>query len=833
MSNESNTSALLSNHRKAIAIAVSTAIAGTGSAQAQNTLEEIIVTATKREESLQDIPMSITAFTDEKIVHEGFKQIDDYAGQIPGLTVNRREPGGANVIMRGCAVSAVNFGGTATTSVYLDEQPITSAGFNPDPRLIDISRVEALSGPQGTLFGDAAECGTLRIITNKPDTDGFAGWVDLTGSSVQHGDLGYDVSAMVNVPLVKDKLALRLVGFHEEEAGFIDNILAPGLPGPFGPTSGAPYDNSAVAKDDINSSDTSGGRVALRWTPNETWTIDAQAIYQKLNVDGLSDVDLSEEAHEGFVIGELEQIRYGEDTFNDEWYQLALTAEAKLGFADVTATGSYMQRKTRYEVDSTAYAFLYAQDNGYVYSFYDFGERSHFSTDASKNTNKTFEIRLSTPSDSDSRWAGIVGFFYNKFEDHTVFTANGNGLGDGCTTEYAADCAAYSSTRSSYLHYYYYGTFGPEASDNWWTGDYMTTAKNTAVFGEISFDVTDNFSITAGGRWFDVKQTFFNANGPTVNLASVRPVPTLICATEAEQDDWFNNGVPVPRFVHTCFNDTTATSKESDFVPKINVTYNFNDDKMVYFTYSEGFRRGGVNSAKQGTFAAGGDLHEYTSDAIINYEAGFKSTSSDGRFRLNATFYHMIWKDIQIQVFDPVATFFSLGIINLAEAEIDGVEASLSWIPADRWSISGMLGYNDAKLSEEAVDENLGVALPKGQRLPLMAKWKTNLTVEHTLQREMFGAEPFVLANWEYRGDSLNSLGGLGGTASLLATRTHPSLHTVNLRAGLKSGDWSATFFIDNLFDDISSGLFNDRWIQVRSSINRPRTFGINFRKNF
>ena len=302
-------------------------------------------------------------------------------------------------------------------------------------------------------------------------------------------------------------------------------------------------------------------------------------------MDGLSDVDLSEDADEDFVIGELEQIRYGDDTFKDEWYQLALTAEAKLGFADVTVTGSYMQRKTRYEVDSTAYAFLYAQDNGAVYYFYDFGERSHFSTDDSKNTNKTFEARLSTPADSDSRWAGIVGFFYNKFEDHTVFTANGNGLGDGCTTEYAADCAAYSSTRSSYLHYYYYGTFGPEASDNWWTGDYMTTAKNTAVFGEISFDVTDNFSITAGGRWFDVKQTFFNANGPTVNLASVRPVPTLICATEAEQDDWFNNGVPVPRFVHTCFNDTTATSKESDFVPKFNVAYNFDDDKMVYATY--------------------------------------------------------------------------------------------------------------------------------------------------------------------------------------------------------------------------------------------------------
>jgi len=835
MSNESNTAALIPNHRKALVVAISTAIAGTGTAQAaEMVLEEIIVTATKREASLQDIPMSVTAFTDEKIILEGFKQIDDYAGQIPGLTVNRREPGGANVIMRGCAVSAVNFGGTSTTSIYLDEQPITSAGFNPDPRLVDIERVEALSGPQGTLFGDAAQCGTLRIITNKPNTSGFAGFADFTGNTIQDGSEGYDLNAMVNIPLVEDKLALRLVGFHAKEAGFIDNILAPGLPGPFGPTSGAPYDNSEFADEDVNSATTSGGRVALRWTPNETWTIDASAIFQNLEVNGLGDVDLAERAHEGFVIGELEQIRYGEDKFDDEWYQLALTVEARLGFADVMATGSYLQRKTRYNVDSTAYAFLYAQDNGYVYSFYDFGERTHFSNDDDKSTTKSFEARMSTPGDSDSRWAGIVGFFYNESEDHTVFTANGVGLGDGCTTAYAADCAAYSSTRSSYLHYYYYGTFGPEASDNWWTGDYMTDTKNTALFGEVTFDVTQNFSITAGGRWFEVEQTFFNANGPNVNLASNRPPsPVLTCATDAEQDDWFNNGVPVPRFVHTCFNDTTATSKDSDFVPKLNFTYNFNDDKMVYFTYSEGFRRGGVNSSKQGSFAEGGDLHTYDPDTIENWEIGFKGTTADGRFRLNATFYHMVWDDIQIQVFDPDATFFSLGIINLAEAEINGVEGSFSWIPSDNWNIGGMIGYNNAELSEEAVDEDLGVALPKGQRLPLMAKLKTNLEVKYTSPGEMFGGEPWVLANWAYRGDSLNSLAGLGGTASLNETRTHPSLNTVNLRTGLNWDTWSAQFFITNLLNERASSLFNDRWIQVRSSLNRPRTYGINFRKTF
>ena len=186
MYNTNNTLDLLPSRRTAIAMAISTAIAGTNTAQAQGVLEEIIVTATKREESLQDIPMSVTAFTDSQIVQEGFKTIDDYVGNVPGLTVNRREPGGSNVIMRGCAVSGVQFGGTATTSVYLDEQPITSAGFNPDPRLVDINRVEALSGPQGSLFGDAAMCGTLRIITNKPDANNFAAVWALVGHNRHH-----------------------------------------------------------------------------------------------------------------------------------------------------------------------------------------------------------------------------------------------------------------------------------------------------------------------------------------------------------------------------------------------------------------------------------------------------------------------------------------------------------------------------------------------------------------------------------------------------------------------------------------------------------------------
>ncbi|MGI9318822.1 MAG: TonB-dependent receptor [bacterium] len=812
----------------AVAVAVSTAVAGTSVAQAQTTIEEVIVTATKRESSVQDIPMSVTAFTDADIVLEGFKGMDDYAGKIPGLTVNRREPGGSNVIMRGCAVSAVNFGGTATTSVYLDEQPITAAGANPDPRLVDINRVEALSGPQGSLFGDAAQCGTLRIITNKPDPSASEGWVDITGSSISDGDTGYDVSAMVNIPLVEDKLALRLVGFRAEEAGFIDNIRAVGLPGPFGPTSGAPYDNSAFAKDDVNSTDVTGGRVGLRWLPNDSWTIDALATYQDVEADGFGDSDLAEGVHAGFQIGELEQIRYSEDKWQDEWYQLALTAEGQLGFADVLLTGSFMNRKTRYDADSTAYANTIAVSNGFAGGYYDFGERVHFSNNDSDTDTETFEARISTPADSDSKWAGIMGVFYNKTTDFTVFTANGVGLGDNCveTQAYSPYCAAHHAA-FSYLHYYYFGTFN-NVSDNWWTGVYNSTIKQQAVFGEVAFDVSERLTITAGGRWFNVDEDRTLQNGGNVNLQD----GLLTCYTEDEKAN-FGPGNPIGRFVHNCFNDAVSKSDESGFVPKVNATYELDDDRLVYFTYSEGFRRGGVNAAKQGPFASGGNLHRYDSDTMINFEAGLKGTYLDGSLQFNVTAYHMIWEDVQIQVNDPTGTFFALGIVNLAEAEINGLETQFQWLPADRWSISGNIGYNDAKLSETVDDVGFGVTLPKGERLPLMSEWKSSVTAEYTFANELWGAEPYVLGTWNYRSDSLSSLAGLGGTTALNAARVHPSHSTVNLRAGLNGDDWSASIFINNVFDDNSTSLFNDRWVQSRATRNQPTTFGINFRKNF
>ena len=785
----------------AIAVAVSAACAGTQPANAQDALEEIVVTATKRTANMQDVPLAITAFTDDDIVRQGFKQLDDYVGQIPGLTFSKREPAGTTVLMRGCAMSGLSFGDTSTTSIYLDEQPITVAGRNPDPRLIDIERVEALSGPQGTLFGDASQCGSLRIITNKPDTTTQSSWVDLGVNTVKEGDIGYSVSAMTNIPLAEGRVGLRLVGFHEEEAGYIDNILSA--------SPGGTFDNSAFVEEDVNSSSNSGFRAALRVTPDDNWVLDGSAIFQKKELDGFGDTDIADRFFDGRQIGDLEQVRFNEDRWEDEWYQVALTAEGNIGFADLLVTGSFFHRETVYEADATAYQFAFNQLSDYFgpyYTIYDFGGDPElgYAFNGGDRDRWTFEARLSTPSDSTSRWNGIVGFFYNKVESHTLFWS-GNADFD------TSPAFAYLN----YLAYYYDPSFpvpAPPSGGNWFTGVYDGNVEQTALFGEIGFEVTDNFNITAGGRFFDVDTE-----------------RTL------QQGALFPAGTEPDCSVDLCFADAVGSSTEDGFVPKLTLDWHLDDAKMFYATYSEGFRRGGSNAARQtSVFGPGNQYHEFDADTIKNWEAGLKSTWAEGRFRLNATYYHMVWEDIQLQANDP--NIFTLGIVNFPEAEIDGIEANFEWLPGTGWEISGTVGWNDAEISRSSTlfpGSANETSVTAGTRLPIMPDWKGSLGIQYNLQGQLLGGSPYVRLDHTFQGEGNSSLEGIQSIIFVNPVRTLPSYNITDLRFGIEAEGWSGSLYIDNVTDERATQFFNDRWAQTRRSINRPLTVGVRFRKLF
>jgi outer membrane receptor protein involved in Fe transport len=258
---------------------------------------------------------------------------------------------------------------------------------------------------------------------------------------------------------------------------------------------------------------------------------------------------------------------------------------------------------------------------------------------------------------------------------------------------------------------------------------------------------------------------------------------------------------------------------------------------MLFLTYSEGFRRGGGNGGRRGSiFAADGPYGSYESDDLSNYEVGSKNTLMGGRMVLNATFYHMIWDDIQIQTEDPTPGFFATGILNFPQATIDGIEADLSWAATDNLTLTGTLGYNKAELSEDATLFPGGAGerqAVKGTRLPLMPEWKWSMTGRWDFDSTMFNATPFLLGVWTYQGDTLNSLSGIQSSVSQADVRETPSYNIFNLRFGLSGEDWTAALFIDNVGNEFAHTFYSERYSQTRVTVLPPRTFGINFRKDF
>ncbi len=806
--------------KKTLAIAMSALLGGAQSAGAQQVLEEIVVTATKREASLQDIPLSITAFTTDEIGRRGFKDMSDYTSFVPGLAVGRREPGGNSVVFRGAAASGIQFGSNPSSGVYLDEQPITAAGINPDPRLVDIERVEALSGPQGTLFGDASQSGTLRIITNKPDAAELDSWAEATGSKVDGGDFSYDVNAMLNLPVVRDRLAVRLVGFRAEEAGYIDNVL--------GRSGGDTFDNANQVEEDVNSSEVTGGRVAVRWTPNSDWTLDLSGIYQDVTADGFGDTNLD--------AGDLEQVRFHKEELDEDWYQLGVTLEGRLGAADTLLHASYFNRDYRYEADGTDYQFAFDQlfDDA-EYTIYDFGgdPENGFAINDIKNNRWTVEARLSTPADSGSKWFGLVGLFYNRTSEDSLFAAGNDSLADAPPAFYYMAYNLYfnnppfldddetipnpdfnpdtPSLNGLPINDPENGVRTWEPNENWFFGLYDETIEQFAVFGELNFDLTENFTVTAGGRWFHVDTKFRLVQGGLQQNGIVPNLATDLVITDER------------------INEST-----DGFVPKFGATWRYNDDVMFYFTYSQGFRSGGGNGSKR----ISGIPLAYEADKLKSLEAGVKATWLDGRLRANLSAYTMDWDNVQVQVDDPNPFVFSLGIVNFPEAEIDGFEFDFNWLPLEGLDLGGTVAYNDARISQSATLDLRGheLSVNKGDRLPITPKWKASMFAEYSWPQELFGAQPYLRFDYAHTGRSINALPGLEAIVALEGTGQETTIQhpydVGNFSMGLDGDSWSVALRIDNVWDERGTTFVNNRWGERRFGVNQPRTFGVTLRKS-
>jgi len=687
-----------------VAYAVSAALTGSyaPATLAQPTtanLEPVIVTARKREETLLAIPQEIQAINQEEMERANLRTSQDLERFVPSLTSNPNVAGGTSIFFRGVAEGTATFLADSSAAVYLDEQPLTQAA-TPEVRLIDIERIEALPGPQGTLYGSSSQSGTLRYITNKPDLNGPYTEVRLDGHTVDHGDEGYELSGVLNLPLGK-KAAIRLVGFSARDAGFIDNVLGQSL--------GGTFDNADVVDKDVNAVEYLGGRAAVRWIADENWTVDVGVIYQQRDANSDLEDDVPRAGRE------LAVMRFFDESRSDEWTQLALTLQGDLGWGELTSATSYFTRDIAEFQDVTDYTFYIADyfyqvdpascadDPTWLNCAFAFGDDpvSHISSKGhSDRVAQEFRLRGATEK---VNW--LAGLFYEHIDDGGHFFR---------TIENYEETQAFGFWNSEY-------GVQPGTTDDSDLGVADTqVTEQTAVFGEVSFSPSDRWSLTAGLRWFD----------------------------HTRDRESF---VQQPKGRETLSGEVRAST--SDFTKKLSVQYNVSENAMVYALFSDGFRAGGGNVTAPGIVLP----VNYDPDFLYNRELGFKSRWDGGRYTFNVTAFEMKWDDYQAEVVDPGAfpEFYIVMVANIGDAEIEGISADFT---ATLWE-SLDFGLNLQLLDPRVTRGNALVGTETGDRLPFSAKEKGAAWLDYTFPGEVAGGHVYGRFQWTYTGNMLNGVG--------------------------------------------------------------------------
>jgi iron complex outermembrane receptor protein len=839
-------------------------------------LEEVIVTATKREVSIQDIPASVQAITQETLAAMGARTMEDFARFVPSLNIVTYGAGQSTVVFRG-AISGSGWLAQATSSVYLDEISITQVGSQPTIRAVDIARIEALAGPQGTLYGSDAQAGTLRIITNQPVMNVYEAIFDGDLSGGSESDASYRGSLVFNVPLVEDKLALRLVGFSDHDGGFIDNVYGhtadwhgPGdrsnpannvAPSGFGT-----LDNAASVEKNWNDEDVFGGRIHLLWEMNDNWAATASYHYQNSDAGADSVMDP--------YVGDLEVVRFHDDWREEKFSMYSLKVEGDLGFAQLVGAVSYYDREIEYMADATTYvhywAAQYCHDATYYsqadYPYYfanpDTGNIVWWATycageevegdylsvyyEPAGQDKLTVEIRLQNSGDTFD-W--IVGGYYEDSTDRWLDPFHAPTPGGRITDQFAA--SNYANSISRHFNEFYYGGDWSNTTSNWSAGQ-NTDWTQMAVFGEVAWHITDAWDLTLGGRYFDRSNTsYYWSNSPGRQYSDEGRY------TSDEEYREANDGRPPGK-----------KGTEAQFVPKASLSYKINDDDMVYVLYSEGVRQGGVNRARGDPFFP----IVYDSDLMKNYEMGYRSSFAEGKGRLNMTLYHMKWDDYQLQALDPSFQLcvdpntgeevpaielkiphvcgqpWQTVIANLGQAHITGFNISVDYAPNESW----VLGFNYEKIeaetdSEHNLNDDEALEIEKGWRLPLTPEYKAAAWAEYHRPTSLLGASDFFIRlQWSFTGNSVSRLEPLG-----LDTPTpqfvNPTYNIGDIRVGIVGDDWQFDVFVSNLTDEraiysYSSGppivwqaaqIAEGRLHHQSAYVNRPREIGVRYTKRW
>jgi len=757
-------------------------------------LEEITVTAQKRSENLQDVPLSIQAFSTARLEELGIGDFDDYAKYLPSVSFQKvGSPSFEHTYMRGVSSGGDgnHSGSQPSVGMYLDEQPVTTIDGNLNIHLYDIERVEALAGPQGTLYGASSQAGTIRIISNKPDPSGFKAGYDLDLNNVDHGGTGYDVEAFVNLPLTSTA-AVRLVGWDQHDAGYISNVHGTVT----FPTSGAVFDNAALVKKDYNTVETTGGRAALKVELNDSWTIMPTVMGQVQQTDG----DFAYNP----AVGDLEVQHYFPQYVRDSWVQSALTVEGKIGNFDLVYAGAYLLRNTHEQSDYTDYSLYY--DSAYGKYFVDNAGKLINPAQTIIGTDHyskySHELRISSPKENRLRFVG--GLFLERqvheiLQDYLV--NNGDALGSVPPNDLSV----------------------PGWPGTLWLTDQERVDRDKAIFGELTFDITEHLSASAGLRHFTYDNSLQGFYGFNANFLASEGTAT--CFT------------PFVPFHGAPCSDLDRGTSGSGNSPKFNLTYKFDPDRLIYATYSKGFRPGGVNRN------GGGTIPPYQPDYLKNYEIGWKTSWFDNRLRFNGAVFREDWSNFQFSYLGPN----SLTIItNAGQARIDGLETDLEFAATQNLTLTSGFSWLNARLTQTFCgDPSICGApgfdpstyeqyAPAGTRLPVTPRFKGNITARYTFPVGTYKGD--IQGSAVYVGERTSDLRPLAANA----LGDEPSYAVFDFSAGIQMNSFHYSVYINNAFDKRA---VLDRYAECDVLLcgaiaqyvvpNQPRTIGVKFGQKF
>lgn len=877
--------------RRKLNVAVASAIAATlGSASANaKQIQEVIVTATKQAANMQTVPVTVSALTQQDMQQQNINTFSDYSQDLPSISVGGRGPGQNSIYIRGIAVQGINTdiaeanGNEPNVGLYLDNQPVTAGGRNLDVYMADMKRIEVLPGPQGTLYGASSMAGTVKLITNKPVIDEYEAKFSAGMSHTKFGDMSNKATAVMNLPVIKNKMAVRLVIFSDDRGGYIDNVFGTFTPDPsknsalppksgvmFVPPGGSPtahqfangsyavpgkvypvhytsVSNGALVKNNFNDSSYHGYRISAKYLINNNWSVLVMRHQQHIHSDGVFDYNPA--------VGDLQVQRFNPEYLEDQFAQTSWTIKGRIGTLQIMYTGAYLKRTENQMIDYSNYANTGLYIRGYLCEYntpgytHVGGTAYAFDPTLSGNPNviecsagngyaqmhnKSYrhdsELRIITDQSKRLRFTG--GLFYQNETMHSV----GN-FGYGNPTWAPIDPAQ--------IHPIVANDRNVRAPRVQFTNDITRPRHQWAAYGELTYSITPSVSIMAGFRWYKIQIGF---EGFSAFKYGNRPVPNLANGNNAAHNP---NAVIYPnvtggrdylRNIGPAWDPYTVRNHISKFT----LSWFINNNAMVYATYSEGYRPPGFNRA-----VAKGKLSQtsgkipttpaiangtpgfpnyfipliYKSDTLKNYEIGWKTTLLDGSMRFNGSAYYVKWNNIQVPDIDSKHISFLTIIDNGGDAVIKGMEGNLAWYATNNLAIYGAFSYNDTRLT--ALNPAFAFAMaPVGSELPLAPQLQTNLRARY--EWSIAGGQADVQISAKHATKSYSSL-----VVSPQRRFLQNPYTIANASVGFAKNNWTTVLFVNNFTDERAQLDINTLDGSKSTLTNRPLTFGIRMSYDF